>query len=100
MNYITLVCAGGLSTSLLVNKMKAAATKRNIEVTITAMASTAFATYKEPTEVLLLGPQIAYLEKDMRNTYEPKGIKVGVINMADYGMMNGEKVLQDALKLI
>jgi PTS system cellobiose-specific IIB component len=32
--------------------------------------------------------------------YEPKGIVIDVINSIDYGMMNGEKVLNFALNLL
>ncbi|MCP9743062.1 cellobiose-specific phosphotransferase enzyme IIB component [Enterococcus faecalis] len=31
---------------------------------------------------------------------QPKGIPLDVINMADYGMMNGEKVLDQAISLM
>lgn len=31
---------------------------------------------------------------------KPKGIKVAVIDMMDYGTLNGEKVLKDALALL
>lgn len=100
MKNIILVCAAGMSTSLLVNKMKSAAKEAGMEVHIQAMPASTFANYKEPTDVLLLGPQVSYLEKEMRATYEPKGIKVAVINMMDYGMMNGKKVLEDACKMM
>ncbi|NNJ28429.1 PTS sugar transporter subunit IIB [Lacrimispora defluvii] len=100
MIYITLICAGGLSTSIMVNKMKDAAKKKNIEVEINAMASTTFASYKKPTDVLLLGPQINYLYDEIVREYGAKGIKISVINMMDYGMMNGEKVLDTALQLL
>lgn len=100
MKYITLICAGGLSTGMLMKKMKTTAEKKKIEVEIVAMSAQNFADYKKPTDVLLLGPQINYLYDDMKRNYEPKGIKVGIINITDYGMMNGEKVLNDALKLL
>lgn len=100
MTHITLVCAAGMSTSLLMNKMKAAAKEKGIEVTIDAMSEAAFAKYDGPTDVLLLGPQISYLLDEMKKEYEPKGIKITVVNMADYGMMNGGKVLTDALALL
>lgn len=38
MKRIMLVCAGGMSTSLLMNKMKAAAKEKGIEVEIWATA--------------------------------------------------------------
>ena len=42
----------------------------------------------------MLGPQVRYLEGNFK---EKLDIPVEVINMQDYGMMNGEKVLKEAL---
>lgn len=100
MTYITLVCAAGMSTSMLMAKMQQSAKAQGIEAKIIAMSEAKFDSYEEPTNVLLLGPQISYLEEDLRKKYEPQGMKVTVINMMDYGMMNGEKVLKDALALL
>lgn len=100
MKNIILVCAAGLSTSLLVTKMKDAAKELGKEVHIEAMPAGSFAKYSEPVDVLLLGPQVRYMEAEMKSTYEPKGIKVAVIEMADYGMMNGKKVLQSAYAMM
>ncbi|WP_160677206.1 PTS sugar transporter subunit IIB [Clostridium sp. C8-1-8] len=100
MKYITLVCAAGMSTSILMGKMQESAKKKGIEAKIIAMSESKFEEYEEPTEVLLLGPQISYLEDEIREKYEPKGIKVAVIDMMDYGTLNGENVLNDALKLL
>lgn len=97
---ITLVCAGGISTSMLVTRMKEAASAKGVEADIRAMAESAFEKYDGKTDVLLLGPQIGFLEDDFKKTYEPKGIKVSVINIADYGMMNGEKVLDSVLNML
>lgn len=100
MRYITLVCAAGMSTSILMSKMQESAKKQGIEAKIIAMSEAKFEEYEGTTEVLLLGPQIAYLEEDMKEQYGPKGIKVATIDMMDYGTMNGEKVLKDALALL
>jgi PTS system cellobiose-specific IIB component len=100
MRYITLICAAGMSTSMLMAKMQESAKKQGIEAKIIAMSEAKFEEYEEPTEVLLLGPQIAYLEDEIKEQYGPKGIKIAVINMMDYGTMNGEKVLKDALALL
>lgn len=99
MKRITLVCGAGMSTSLLVTKMQAAATKLGEEVTIRAIAESKFKEYENDTDVLLLGPQVGYLAKKFKEAYEPKGLKVAVIDSIDYGMMNGEKVLKKALAL-
>ncbi|MFW2491222.1 PTS sugar transporter subunit IIB [Clostridium chromiireducens] len=100
MKYITLVCAAGMSTSILMARMQESAKKQGIEAKIIAMSESKFEEYEEPTEVLLLGPQIEYLADEIKEKYEPKGIKVEVIDMMDYGTLNGEKVLKDALALL
>lgn len=100
MKYITLICAAGMSTSHLVTKMEKSAKDKGLEIKLIAMPEQKFKTYKEPTDILLLGPQVSYLLDEMKSEYEPKGIKVAVIDMMDYGMMNGEKVLKDGLALL
>ncbi|MDK2845086.1 MAG: cellobiose system component [Enterococcus sp.] len=95
---ITLICAGGFSTSMLMNKMKEAAAKKGVDVEIRAMAESNFEKFDGPTDVLLLGPQVGHLLDQYQNKSE--NMKVSVIDMMDYGMMNGEKVLEDALSLL
>lgn len=95
---ITLICAGGFSTSMLMNKMKEAAAKKGVDVEIRAMAESNFEKFDGPTDVLLLGPQVGHLLDQYQDKSE--NIKVSVIDMMDYGMMNGEKVLEDALSLL
>lgn len=97
---ITLICAGGMSTSMMVAKMKKAAEAKGIETEIRAIAEGKFKSeYGDKTDVLLLGPQIGYMLDEFKKTYEPTGMKVDVIDSIDYGMMDGEKVLNKALSL-
>ncbi len=51
-------------------------------------------------DVLLLCPQVRFMHNHFAEKIAPKGIPLDVINMADYGMMHGEKVLDQADKLI
>ncbi len=93
MKRIMLVCAAGMSTSLLVTKMQAAAEAEGLEAEIFAVSADTNA----PVDVLLLGPQVRY----MQNEFETKlTIPVAVIDMRDYGTMNGEAVLKTALELM
>lgn len=100
MKRITLICVAGMSTSMMVSKMKEAAAAQNLEVQIQAMSESSFNTNSEKTDVLLIGPQISYLEKQIRQKYEADGIKVQVIPPTLYGMMNGEAVLELAMKMM
>lgn len=96
---IMLVCAAGMSTSLLVSKMQkaAAADKIDVEIFATSASDADNELDKKHPDVLMLGPQVRYMLKNFQDRLE---IPVKVINMQDYGMMNGEKVLQAALALI
>ncbi|ALZ87562.1 PTS sugar transporter subunit IIB [Aerococcus urinaeequi] len=96
---IVLVCSAGMSTSLLVSKMKKAAEDSGVDVSIEAIASSVAVEQlaDTPADVLLLGPQVRFLEKDYKNRFTD--IKVDMISPMDYGTMNGEAVLSQALKL-
>lgn len=94
---ITLICAAGMSTSMLMMKMRDSAKKKGVETNIIAMSETSFETYEGKTDVLLIAPQISFLEDEIRARYESSGMKISLIQMVDYGMMNGEKVLDTAL---
>ena len=91
MTYITLICAAGLSTSMLMEKMKAYAASHHLDVQIEAMPEGKFENCGRHTDILLLGPQVGYLREDM---------EVAVIDMMDYGMMDGGAVLSKALRLL
>ncbi|MDR2467732.1 MAG: PTS sugar transporter subunit IIB [Spirochaetaceae bacterium] len=99
MKNIMLVCNAGMSTSMLVQKMKEAAKTLGNEISIGAVAEADLANHAEGVDVLLLGPQIRFKLDEIKKNYEPKGIKVALIDQVDYGRMNGEKVLNMALAL-
>lgn len=99
---IMLVCAAGMSTSLMVQKMKKSAESKNIEADIFAVSADEADTYlsDKKVDVLLLGPQVRFMKSQFEEKVAPLGIALDVIQMTDYGMMNGEKVLEQALKLM
>lgn len=100
MTKILLVCSEGMSTSMLVQKMREAAAQRGLEADINAVAEVALKNHIAGTHVLLLGPQVRYLLDRLTEEYGPAGIHVAVIDMVDYGRMNGAKTLEKALALL
>ena len=82
-----------MSTSLLVNRMREVAKTKEIDCKIWSTSE------KEPADVILVGPQIRYLlnniKKEVNNT-----VPVELIDMRIYGMMDGEKVLNQALNAL
>ena len=99
---IMLVCSAGMSTSLLVTKMQKAAEEKGMDADIFAVsASEADQQIETKTvDVLLLGPQVRFMKAQFEKKLEPKGIPLAVIDMKDYGMMNGPKVLEQAESLM
>lgn len=101
MKRIMLVCNAGMSTSMLVTKMQAAAEELGQEFDIYAVPVSEADRELETKEIdiVLLGPQVKFLLNDFKAKCEPK-IKVDAINMMDYGVMNGKNVLTTAISML
>ncbi len=91
MRNIVLVCAAGMSTSLLVKKMREAATAEGYECEIHAYALANLVEKGPGADIILLGPQVRYQLDAVKKQFPDK--PVDTINMADYGMMNGKNVI-------
>lgn len=98
---IMLVCSAGMSTSMLVSAMKKEIKNMELEANVFAKPSTEAIEYAETEEVsvLLLGPQVKFMESRFKESLEGKNIPIAVIDSRNYGTMNGKKVLQQALDL-
>lgn len=97
MRKIILLCSAGMSTSMLVEKMKQAAQAENYECTISAHAIAEAAEYGADADIVLLGPQVRF------NLSKVKGMvscPVEVIDMAAYGLMDGKKVIAFVKKVL
>ncbi|MFT7053593.1 MAG: PTS system cellobiose-specific IIB component [Psychromonas sp.] len=100
MKKIFLCCAAGMSTSMVVSKMKQAAVAKGIEVEIIAVGMNEFDATLANFDCCLLGPQIKYKQAEFKAKGDAAGKPVGLINAMDYGMMKGEKILDEALAMI
>lgn len=98
MKNIVLFCAAGMSTSLLVEKMRAAAKEMDYVCEINAYSLSDLTAKGPDADCVLLGPQVRY-QKDKVTAALP-GKPVAVIDMRLYGMMKGKEVLQEAIKLM
>lgn len=98
MKKIVLICAAGMSTSMLVNKMKKYADEINYEAEIDAYPMSEAEEMGENADVILLGPQVRFNLQKIKDMFPGK--PVDNIEMTDYGMMNGEKVLKKAMEMM
>ncbi|WP_165314498.1 PTS sugar transporter subunit IIB [Weissella sagaensis] len=100
---IMLACAAGMSTSLLVTKMQEAAKAGGKDYEIFAKSTADIdneLSSSDKPDVLLLGPQVSFMKKEVKAKTDAAGIPMDVINKMDYGMMKGDKVLATAEALL
>lgn len=96
---ILLVCAAGLSTSLLVNKMKASLTEAQKDWRIEAHPIAETADFINDFDVVLLGPQVGHKLTVIKKDFAACNKPIAVINPMDYGMGRGKEVVDFAIKL-
>lgn len=99
---IYLFCSAGMSTSLLASNMQEVADRYKLPVKVKAYSIKSIdETYEtEHPDCILLGPQVKYLFDEIYEKYTKLHTPVSVIDPNDYGMVNGERVLKQAVKLI
>ncbi|KKI46256.1 PTS sugar transporter subunit IIB [Hafnia alvei] len=95
---IYLFCSAGMSTSLLVSKMKVQAEKYEVPVIIEAFPETLAGEKGGVADLVLLGPQIAYMQPEIQKLLPEKPVEV--IDSVMYGKIDGLGVLKAAVAAI
>lgn len=96
---ILLMCMAGASTSLVMNKMKAALTEEQADWRIEAHPFDRMDEVVDEFDVILIGPQIAYKKKELLRKAAELGKPLDSIAPVDYAMGNGAKILKQAQQL-
>ncbi|MCE9887686.1 PTS sugar transporter subunit IIB [Kluyvera intermedia] len=101
MENILLVCAAGMSTSMLVKRMREHAESVNNPANINALAISEAKEKikKNEVSVVLLGPQVRFQKSEIEAISQGK-IPVAVIDMKSYGQMDGKAVFEQAYQLL
>lgn len=94
---VLLICAFGMSTSLLVNNMKKFAAPEDV---IEAYPIAQLENVIDEFDVILVGPQLRYKIKDIKVITDKHHKPCEVIDMMLYGQMKGRETLQAARKLL
>lgn len=93
---ILLICAGGMSTSILMKKLEKYAAARDIELEILARGMNDYDDIYPKFDIILLGPQVSYQKSTIEsNTKKP----VAVIAPYDYAVGNAENIFKQVKKL-
>lgn len=97
---IVLLCQYGASTGMLADSIREAARAKGIEASVNAYSISEADQVVSGADIVLLGPQMRFRLNELEKKYAGQGIPFLVINTRDYGMINGEKVLEAALNKI
>jgi cellobiose PTS system EIIB component len=97
---VLIVCSWGMSTSLLVGSMLAAAVASKCELTVEALSAGEYAAKVDECDVVLIAPQIRHLRKSIENLAMSAGKPVALIEPFHYATMNGQAVLEQVLYLL
>ena len=87
---------------MMASKMQKVADEHNLPMEVEAFPDGKIGQIIEERhpDVILLGPQVKYRYQEIVSKFGSTGIPIQVIDQTDYGMMDGEKVLKSAIKLI
>ncbi|TQQ84749.1 PTS sugar transporter subunit IIB [Peptacetobacter hominis] len=97
---IIVACTGGLSTSILVDRMKKEAESRGIECSIEAIGKPEIDKKIEEADfdVMLLSPQLAAYESEIKEKAS-ENMVIELIDMVKFGSCDGHATLNLALEL-
>lgn len=101
MKRVYLFCSAGMSTSMLASKMQSVADNHKLPIEVKAFPDGKVDEIVEKyhPDVILLGPQVKYKFDDI-NARHGQNVPVQVIDQQAYGVMDGEKVLKSAIRLM
>ena len=101
MTRVYLFCTAGMSTSMLAVKMQEVANKHNLPIEVKAFAVGKVDEIVEAyhPDCIMVGPQASFMFDEVKQKHGDN-YPVELIGVMDYGMMDGEKVLKQAIKAI
>lgn len=96
---IRLFCDAGMSTMMLVRRMKEAAQKKGKDAVIEAYPISMISERIEGADAVFLGPQVSYEFDKAQELCKPLGIPCEVISSTDYSAADGMAVLKEAYRM-
>lgn len=94
---ILLVCAGGMSTGILMKKMEAYWQEQNEELKINAVGLSEYADVYADYDIVLIGPQVSYRKNEVATA---TGLPCEAIPSFEYATADCVKIMKLAKKNI
>lgn len=93
---VLLICAGGMSTSILMKKMEKYAGDNQFALKIEAVGIAAYEEVFKDYDIILLGPQVSYKKAEIQAaTQKP----IDVIAAYDYAIGNAANIFKQVDKI-
>ncbi|RYG73757.1 PTS sugar transporter subunit IIB [Lentibacillus lipolyticus] len=97
---VIILCSWGATSSQLAKKVQEAAEERGMDVEAYAGGTGEFKEKASQYDVALLEPQVRHLKKEVTKVAEQHDIPVELVDQRAFALMDGNKVLDQALKLL
>lgn len=93
---VLLICAGGMSTGILMKKMEKYAVENGVELRIEAIGMSAYEEVYKNYDVILLGPQVSYKKAEIEAVTK---MPIAVIEAYDYAVGNVVNIMKQVDEL-
>jgi PTS system cellobiose-specific IIB component len=100
---VLLVCAAGMSSSLLESKTRDAAQAKGHELNIHALSVGQITSYNfksRPVDMVLIAPQVRYKKKSITELAAPHGVVVQDIAPTVFGMVDGDALFDQIVAAV
>ncbi len=94
---ILFVCAGGMSTGLIVKKMEKWAAEQNLDLKVHATGVGGYENKWKDYDCILVGPQVRFIIPEMKKKVT---IPVAQIEPLTYGIQDVETMMKQALAMV
>lgn len=91
MRKVLLICAGGMSTGILMKKLIKFANEKGTELQMEAVGMSSYEDVVEEYDVVLLGPQVSYKKDEICQIVKKP---IAVIAPYDYAIGNAENIMK------
>lgn len=92
MRKIILVCAGGMSTSILMKRMEDTAKEQGYEIDVSAHPVSHAYKVGVDADIILIGPQVRFQHQKVQDLFPEKPVLV--MDMRTYGMMDSVAIIK------
>ncbi len=100
---VLMVCAMGMSSSLIEARTAEAAEKAGVPFELKAIDTAEIGRWsfvENPMDVVLVAPQVRFKKKSLEEAAGPHGSIVLNIDSVAYGMVDGEKIFEQIMEAI